>query len=163
MKIGRVLVALDGSPEAEVALAKTVELAGQHAGTQIMLVRAVDPTALGDGDRETGVNAIGEATEYLRDVAERLHREGLRPVARSVWVTGPEYAISAVARRLKPDLIVMASRHRDESGRPVPGPIAEFVRDRTGLPVVLVAAGDSALTPRSQDTTAASELVHARA
>ena len=49
--------------------------------------------------------------------------------------------IAGVARAVKPDLILMAAHGRDDAGRLVAGPIAKFVRDRAGMPILLVAAG----------------------
>ena len=46
MRIARILVALDGSPDAEIALPTAVELVKQSAAAQVVLVRAVDPATL---------------------------------------------------------------------------------------------------------------------
>ena len=46
VRIARILVALDGSSDAEIALPKAVELAKQNAAAKVVLVRAVDPARL---------------------------------------------------------------------------------------------------------------------
>ena len=144
MRIARILVALDGSPDAEIALPKAVELVKQSAAAKVVLVRAVDPATLaGKAGNDVRAAAINEASEYLSDVAARLRSEGVRPVTRSVWLANAGQAISEVARTVRPDLIVMTSGHRDDAGRLVPGPVAEFVRDRAEVPIVLVSAGDT--------------------
>lgn len=113
MRIARILVALDGSPDAEIALPKAVELVKQSAAAKVVLVRAVDPATLaGKADSDMRVAAINEAAEYLGDVAARLRSGGIRPVTRSVWFAGAGHAISEVARTVRPDLIVMTSRRR---------------------------------------------------
>jgi nucleotide-binding universal stress UspA family protein len=163
MRIRRILVALDGTRDAEVALLKVIELAKQNARAKIVLVRAVDPATLaGNADTDTRAAAINEAAEYLSNVAARLRSEGIRPVTRCVWFAGPGHAISEVSRTERPDLIVMVSRLRNGAGRLVPGPIAEFVRDRTETPIVLVRAGDTPAATRRGDVTETA-LVHASA
>ena len=53
----------------------------------------------------------------------------------------------------------MTSRRRNDAGRLIPGPIAEFVRAKTGMPIVLVGADDTlGGTPGSHVTQ--TELVH---
>ena len=106
--------------------------------------------------------AINGAAGYLGSVAARLRSEGVRPVTRSVWFAGPGHAISEVAPTARPDLIVMAFCHRSGARRLVPGPIAEFVRDRTELPIVLVGAADTQDRPARGDVTE-TMLVHASA
>jgi nucleotide-binding universal stress UspA family protein len=163
VRIARILVALDGSRDAESALPKVVELATQTAAVTVVLVRAVDPATLaGKTDSDVRVAAINEAAEYLGDVAVRLRGEHVRAVTRSVWFAGAGDAISEVARTVRPDLIVMTSRRRDDAGRLVPGPIAEFVRDRTEMPIVLVGARDTRGGTAGRHVTE-TELVHASA
>jgi nucleotide-binding universal stress UspA family protein len=103
---------------------------------------------------------INEAAEYLGGVAARLRSDGIRPVTRSVWCAGAGHAISEVARTVRPDLIVMTSRRRNDAGRLIPGPIAEFVRDQTGMPIVLVGADDTLGGTPGRHVTQ-TELVHA--
>ena len=80
MKITRVLVALDGSRESEVALQKTVDLLTGKHDAKVILVRAVDPASLArQRSPEARMVAINEAAEYLGDVAARLRTEGVRP------------------------------------------------------------------------------------
>jgi hypothetical protein len=52
------LVPLDGSPVAEAALPKAVELAKQSEAVKIVLVRAVDPATLPSGFSAAQVTAI---------------------------------------------------------------------------------------------------------
>jgi nucleotide-binding universal stress UspA family protein len=163
MKIMTILVALDGSREAENALPKAVALVKQNDGAKVVLVRAIDPTTLGAGGaKKTRLAAINEAAEYLGDVAARLREEGVRPVVRSVWYAAAAVAIAGVARDVKADLIVIAAYGRDGGGRRVPGTIAESVRNRTRIPILLVPAGGTpAAIPARVTMTQETEMVHA--
>jgi nucleotide-binding universal stress UspA family protein len=140
----RMLAVLDGSRGAETVLPKAVDLVRHHPGAKVVVFRAVDPATLpGDGGHEARAAAINEAAEYLDKVATRLRSEGVRPVGRSVWYAPAGPAIVQLARTVKLDVILMAAERREGTGRLVPDPIAEFVRDRTQTPVVLVTGADS--------------------
>lgn len=162
VKVTKILVALDGSREAEAALPEAVELVEQNEGAKVVLVRAVDPATLAGGGADVRSTAINAAAEYLGEVAAQLRKQGVRPVVRSVWYAAPGVTIAGVARAVKPDLIVMSARRRNDAGRLVPGPIAEFVRDRTRMPILLVAAGGMPATiPARRATAPEAEPVHA--
>jgi nucleotide-binding universal stress UspA family protein len=163
VKVMKILVALDGSREAEAALPKAVALVKQNDGAKVVLVRAVDPATLaGTGAANARVTAINEAAEYLGDVAAQLRKQGVRPVVRSVWYAAAGVTIAGVARAVKPDLIVMATRRRDDTGRLVAGPIARCVLDRTRTPILLVAArGMLATIPGRRAVPQEPETVHA--
>ena len=157
VKIMRILVALDGSRWAEAALPKVVELVKHNTGAEVVVIRAVEPANLdGIGATEARVSAINEAAEYLGNIAAQLREEGVRPVSRSVLYAAVGPAIVRVARAAKADVIVMAGAHRNAAGQLVPGPIAEFVRQRSGRPVLLVAE-TAARRAMAQET----EIVHA--
>ena len=135
MKRNKILVPLDGSSTAETALPKAIELAKPNGAAKLVLVRAVDPATFPDASGQ--VAAINEAAEYLRSVAARVRNEGFDVVGQSVCYTAAGPAIVEVARTVRPTVIVMVSRDADRLG---PGSVAEFVQDRTEMPVVLVTA-----------------------
>ena len=163
MRITRILVALDGSRESETTLSKAVDLVKDNHDAKVVLVRAIDPATLaGQRAPEARTTAINEAAEYLGDVAARLRTEGVRPVVRSVWYADAGPAIAAVARTVRPDLILMAAHRRNDAGRLVPGSVAQFVRDRTQMPILLVAAGSTSDRIYARGATVHdTELVHA--
>ena len=144
MKDMTILAVLDGSRWAESVLPKAVELVRDHPGAKVVVIRAIDPATLpGDGGDGTRAAAINEAAEYLDRVATRLRSQGVRPVGRSVWYAPAGPAIVQLARTVKLDVILMAAEHHEETGGVVEAPIAEFVRERTQIPVVLVAGAGS--------------------
>ena len=144
MKEIRILAVLDGSRWAETVLPKAVELVRDLPGAKVVVIRAVDPATLpGAGGHEARAAAINEAAEYLDKVATRLRSEGVRPVGRSVWYAAAGPAIVQLARTVKLDVILMAAEHHEETGGVVEAPIAQFVRERTQIPVVLVAGAGS--------------------
>jgi nucleotide-binding universal stress UspA family protein len=80
---------------------------------------------------------VQEARRYLRQVCDRLHREGLQ--ARGI-VEGasPAAAILDVARRERPDLIAMATHGRTGSDRLLFGSVAEQMFRSSPSPLLLV-------------------------
>ena len=142
MKVRKILVPLDGSPMAEAALPKALELA-EDGAAKLVLMRAIDPATLAGGYGR--VAAINEAAEYLRNVAARLRREGIDVVGRSVCYAAAGPAIVEAARRMKPALIVMAT---NGAARSIHESVVTFVLDRTQMPIVLVATGKAVITDR---------------
>lgn len=121
MKVDRVLVPLDGSPLAEMAIPKALELLSGRPGSTLILLRAVDPT-------EAPI-AVHEAESYLASVAARLSERGITRVVRSVWYSSAVKAIVEAARVRRVDVIVMS------------GSVAESVLRLTRTPILLVSAG----------------------
>jgi nucleotide-binding universal stress UspA family protein len=121
-----------------MALPKAVEVAKQDGAARLILVRAVDPATLPGGFTAAQVAAINGAAEYLRNVAGRLQSLGVERVSRSVCYASPDPAIVEAVRTVRPDFIVMV---RGGADRVILGPVAEFVRQRTRMPIVLVAVG----------------------
>ena len=80
MKVGKVLVPLDGSPLAEMALPTAIELLRDSPDATLALLRAVAATTLPGVDPiEAQAAVVGGAEPYLGAVAARLRGEG-RPI-----------------------------------------------------------------------------------
>ena len=139
MKRQTLLVPLDGSEMAEVALAKAMELAAMMQHPKLLLLRAAEAhTFPGVDPTEAQVKVVREAEEYLDAVAERLHRKGIRDVQTSVWYGHPAESIVEAARFYEVDLIVMSTHGRSGLGRLILGSVAESVIRGTVMPILLV-------------------------
>ncbi|HEY7033131.1 MAG TPA: universal stress protein [Thermomicrobiales bacterium] len=155
----RIVVPLDGSGLAEVALPQASELA-RLTGAPVHLLRVVDFTRL----ERYGPYALAleyaaaepvltderaEAKAYLQDVQAQLDGEGLRADA--------EIRQGRVAREivaaLKPgDLVVIASHGRGGLSRWLLGSVAEDVVRHAAVPVLLVKTDpvtDTTVAPRA--------------
>lgn len=147
----RILVPLDGSDEARVALPVAVELA-QRFGASLLLLQMVptgDATiglaadvasgALGD----PGVcNAEVEAREqiaqgYVSAVADELAATGIE-VSYAVGTGGESRGIVEAAQREGVDLIVMATHARSGLGRLVFGSVTDAVLRGARVPVLAI-------------------------
>lgn len=148
----RVVVPLDGSAVAELALTQAVELANMM-NVPLTLVRVVDVTMLdryGAYGLAAEYTAVGQlaaeeqqvADEYLAATMTRLAGETKQPVTVKV-VTGA--AARAIVEAAGPaDVIVMASHGRTGVKRWFLGSVAEDVMRRATSPVLLIRADAAA-------------------
>jgi nucleotide-binding universal stress UspA family protein len=134
MKVERVLVPLDGSPLAEMAIPKALELLSDRPGSTLILLSAVEATT------EAPI-AVHEAESYLASVAARLSERGITRVIRSVWYNSAVKAIVEAARVRRVDVIVMSTHGRSGLRRVMRGSVAESVLCLTRTPIILVSAG----------------------
>ncbi len=139
------LVTLDGSARAESVVPHAIDI-GRSMGAQVTLLRIVDGTTSGWGER----GAIGKSTDvptsslhvdqaqsYLDRVAEQIRASGVK--AQSVVKQGPPAKqIVATAREAEADAIVMATHSRRGLNRLMFGSVAEAVLHESHLPILLV-------------------------
>jgi nucleotide-binding universal stress UspA family protein len=138
MKLGKILVPLDGSALAESAIPKAVELAREAPAASVMLLRAAEAPILTGDPIEAQIAAVREAEDYLDAVTARLKEDGLDDVTTSVWYGPPAPAIVEAAHVAKADLIVMSTHGRSGLGRLLMGSVAESVLRGTRVPILLL-------------------------
>jgi nucleotide-binding universal stress UspA family protein len=136
----RVLVALDGSAEAETVLPFLLQLVGP-LDVDIVLFHA-----LGEAPGHRG---IGEANEYLAARARELEGTGVR-VRTRVGHGEPVGAILAAARAEHVDLIVMTTHGRTGLRRAVTGSVAQAVVRQAEVPVLLLCPTAGQITRRAE-------------
>ena len=120
----RILVPLDDSPEARVALPYAAALA--TPGTEIVLLTVV-PSATDAGTARAG----------LETAAQRLRVAG--QTVRTEVVTGdPARCIVDMAADLRAEMIVIASHGRGAFGRLIYGSVADQVGRESPVPVMVV-------------------------
>ena len=133
----KILVPLDGSRLAEVALPEAFEFASR--GATLVLLRAAGRRAASAADpTESQVTVVREAEGYLASIAERARKAGVQNVETSVWYGAPAESIIDAARTRGIDLIVMSSHGRSGLGRLVLGSVAESVLRGTTTPILLL-------------------------
>lgn len=173
------MVPLDGSDLAERALPMAEQLAAR-AGAEVVLARAPLARVVSGMDAidpaRVEADALADAETYLRELCERLEREGLR--CRTATPTGldepidpivgqvvrpslPFRQIASVVREAataitreadarRVDLIVMATHGRSGLGRWVYGDEAVEILHRSSIPVLLVRAGAPDTLPEGE-------------
>lgn len=132
----KILVALDGSPDAESALMHAITLArNQHARITLLTV----------GPSPNRTTAVGTAPPPdLIDVHQEILRDSTALVPRDVGVTtrlerGDAAAtILRIAREEESDLIVMGSHGHSRFHRALLGSVSERVLAQSQVPVLLM-------------------------
>jgi nucleotide-binding universal stress UspA family protein len=155
----KIMVPLDGSRLAEVALPEAFEFA--RRGGTLVLMRAAEAVRLPAADpTESQVTAVREAEGYLTSIAERARKAGVQKVETSVWYGPPAESIIDAARTRGIDLIVMSSHGRSGLGRLVLGSVAETVLRGTTTPILLLRDRESPVTPPAPSARAGQEMPH---
>lgn len=136
-----ILVAVDGSKEAKLALANAIDLAREHNARLTVLHVAAPPPAFA---RSTPAGAL--AISELEASHEPLLREAVATVPDDLPVTtillkgGPAHAIVETAKEHNIDLIVMGSRGRGRMEAALMGSVSQAVVHDSPVPVLVVHA-----------------------
>jgi nucleotide-binding universal stress UspA family protein len=135
-----ILVALDGSPDAEAALAHAAALArDQNARLTLLSVAASPASTAGVG---------GAAPPDPLELHARMLREAAGKTPADAGITtllergDPADAILATAAREGHDLIVMGSHGHGRIHRALIGSMSEKVLKRSPVPVLLMRGGE---------------------
>jgi nucleotide-binding universal stress UspA family protein len=135
-EVRRILVALDGSEQAEQALTPARALA-DALDADLLLLRVVTPKAAVPGGRAPDDLDLPAARRYVEALAAELQATGRRVSALSV-VGEPGTMIAAVSRTQRASLIAMTTRGKGATGRSGLGGIADGSLQAAGMPLLLV-------------------------
>ncbi len=137
----RILLATDGSPDAEEALAYARDMALRN-DAQAIVVHAFEPvpTYLGEpwGDRVTARH-VSMGRDVANNAAQILQKAGVDVIV-EVLEGPPADAILRVADVRQPDLILMGSRGHGELASLLLGSVSHRVLAHTRVPVMVVRA-----------------------
>jgi nucleotide-binding universal stress UspA family protein len=132
----RILVAIDGSPDAEAALRHAFSLArDQHALLTLLTVAPPPATPIGAG---------ASAPPDLHDFHKRILREATDLVPADIGVTtrlergNPAETILRLVREDDVDLVVMGSHGHSRVHRALLGSVSERVLKASTVPVLLM-------------------------
>ncbi|GAB4330189.1 MAG: universal stress protein [Dehalococcoidia bacterium] len=143
----RILVTLDGSPEAETALDIARELAAA-AGAEVVLLTVYEEDPQTHIHKYPGSDYLGALPEEVHAAADRYMAAVARePERREIREGRPAGVIIDVARELECDIIVMATRGRSSAIRLALGSTSDAVMRAADRPVLFVPLrGDSEST-----------------
>ncbi|MCA9985215.1 MAG: universal stress protein [Anaerolineales bacterium] len=161
----RILVPLDGSHLAEVALQPACELAARFDGEITLLRVTSTPLVFSQIDGSTNAELLvtmrehnrKEAEEYLNGMKGSLRQQGYIVHTHLLEDEGPADAILATVEAQGMDIVVMSTHGRGGVARWVFGSVADRVLRYSPVPVLLMRAETD--TERSDQTVAASEAV----
>jgi nucleotide-binding universal stress UspA family protein len=127
----RILLALDGSENAERALWWVIQYAGREKA-QVVLFRAVDPATL---DPEFISSNVQDAFNYLQRMETEINQAGI-PAKVLVRQGKPAETIVKVAMEERCDLILMSTRGGSKVKRWTIGGVTEQVLRLSPIPVL---------------------------
>jgi nucleotide-binding universal stress UspA family protein len=139
--IRNLLLPVDGSDLAELAVPSAVELADLF-DTRVLLLRVLEPHRKGDDARE-----LEEAREHLGAVAHGFERKGIDTLS-IVEKGDPVDAILQTLRFHQADLVVMTTHGRSGISRLVTGSVTEQVLRQATVPLLVVRASKAARARR---------------
>jgi nucleotide-binding universal stress UspA family protein len=140
-----ILVPLDGSRTATLALSKAVALA-KAFNSKVTLATVVDTYAFAHAGAELTLGnhrefiaaANANADNMLLEVAAELEKDGVKAGTKRVDVHSPHEGIIGAAKEVGADLIVMGSHGRHGMQKLLLGSVAQRVLSHTTLPVLVV-------------------------
>lgn len=139
-----ILLPIDGSPTAELAVEKAIGLA-QAFGSTVTAIYVIDPYpfagvgadfAYGQGQYLSAAKAL--ATEALSNASTALERARVQATTATVEDRSAWRGILQAAESSGADLIVIGSHGRSGIEKLVLGSVAQRVLQNTHLPVLLV-------------------------
>jgi len=140
------LVPLDGSKLAELALPMAKLLASQFNSRIILLQVVPLPYAVGFGHEASGVysnlNSVNqdlkhEAATYMEEKRQALHKAGIQADVQLMMGISPAEAILTAVDELNADTIVMSTHGRSGVMRWVFGSVADKVLRQARVPILL--------------------------
>lgn len=141
MALQSLLVAYDGTPPSEAALARAAEIA-QRAGPKITLVCAIPVTggALGVESPPGGtiVETLDAARRMLGEARVRLEKMGIADSETKLLEGDPVDQIVEYAAQHPPDVLVVGSRGLSGTGRLLLGSVSEGILRRVHCSVLVV-------------------------
>jgi len=143
----KILVTLDGTPEAEAILEPAIQMAKETEATihLLQVVMPFTPVDFGGGYYYgTGLNLTDdteirttEATQYLSHIQERLSQQEVQTTT-LVKIGNPAEEIVAYAGVVKPGMLALATHARNTVGKFFMGSVADEVLHKSHLPLLLV-------------------------
>jgi nucleotide-binding universal stress UspA family protein len=137
-----ILVAVDGSPDADAALGYAVELCGCAGGQLTILVAAAEPSHIALLAPDSATNVRKLAFTRAGQIAARA-REYVADRAPAKYVVTREPVRPAVNRQIldgRHDLVVIGSRGRPTLKAELGGSVSHYVLYHSTIPVLVVRA-----------------------
>ncbi len=149
----RILLAIDGSEEAELVSRKAVDLANEIDSELYVVHVGLLPNFLSGGPGTVGYDGIlyeqieQESREVLRKLVWQVKVSGGTVVGAYLRMGEVDLEIVGLAKELGADLIVMGCRGRRGIRRMVGGSVSDAVIRHAPCPVLVVRSSQSAEVP----------------
>jgi nucleotide-binding universal stress UspA family protein len=146
----RILLAIDGSEEAELAAQKAVDLANEIDSDLYVVHVGEIPNFLMGGPGTIGYDGMlyerieRESSELLRKLVWRVKVAGGTVAAAYLRMGAVDLEIVGLAKELQADLIVMGCRGRHGIRRAIEGSVSDAVIRHAPCPVLVARSDQSA-------------------
>ncbi|WP_100331840.1 universal stress protein [Bacillus xiapuensis] len=141
MKYENILVAVDGSKEAEWAFKKSIEIAKRHDAS-LNLVHVIDTrsfAAIEAYDRSIAERASSYGNELLEEYKQEADKAGVKTVNTFVEYGSPKVVIPKdIAKQVKADLIVCGATGLNAMERFLIGSVSEHITRAARCDVLVV-------------------------
>jgi nucleotide-binding universal stress UspA family protein len=135
--VRRILVALDGSEQAEQAL-RPAQMLANALDADMLLLRVVTPNVAVFVGRASGDDVdLAGARRYVEGLAREMQTARTRVSALAV-VGEPGTMIAAVGRAQRASVLALSTRGQGDLGHPAMGGIATSILRSAGVPLLLV-------------------------
>ncbi|KRN58500.1 hypothetical protein IV45_GL000950 [Limosilactobacillus secaliphilus] len=141
-----ILVPVDGSKVAELALAKAVAMA-QSEGAHIDLLNVIDTRAMsynfaGMSDGSLTYQLVDKSTKYLNELLKKIKGDGFDNIDLHIRLGNPKTVISFdFPRDHHNDVIVMGASGMSRLQRAMVGSVTSFVKRNARMDVLVVRTG----------------------
>lgn len=141
-----ILVPVDGSKVAELALAKAVSMA-QSEGAHIDLLKVIDTRAMsynfaGMSDGSLIYQLVDKSTKYLNELLKQIKSDGFDNIDIHIRLGNPKTVISFdFPRDHHNDMIVMGASGMSRLQRAMVGSVTSFVKRNARMDVLVVRTG----------------------
>ncbi|MDY0405333.1 universal stress protein [Virgibacillus sp. 179-BFC.A HS] len=138
-----IVVAVDGSDEAEIAFNKSLEIAKRNHA-QLIIAHVIDSRSFATVeayDRTLGERAETQAKELLTDYVEKAKRAGVEKVEKTIEYGSPKVKIPKdIAREFGADLIICGATGMNAVERFLIGSVSESITRYASCDVLVVRA-----------------------
>ena len=123
-----ILVAVDGSKEAEYAFRKSLDVAYEHQGSQLTIVNIIDTHFLGPLDKELGEEVKEQTEQTLNRYKARAAAFRVENVNIIIEYGSPRLMIpKEIAELVNPDLIICGATGRTAVERYLMGSVSQAI------------------------------------
>ena len=123
-----IIVAVDGSKEAEYAFRKSIDIAYRNPGSQLNIVNIIDTRYFGPLDKEIGEQVKEQSEQTLERYKARAATFRVENVNTIVEYGSPKMAITKeIAKLVKADLIICGATGHTPVERYLIGSVSEAI------------------------------------
>ena len=123
-----IVVAVDGSKEAEYAFRKSLDIAYRNPGSQLNIVNIIDTRYLGPLDKEIGAQAKEKSMQVLKRYKARAAALRVENVNIIIEYGSPKMMITEeIAKSVKADLIIFGATGHTPVERLLIGSVSEAI------------------------------------